>query len=390
MTQQIYPRKLALLPFTGDLTEQKAKDLAEDISGFGSREFFNFVINNNLAPLWFDYLNDPRVVDQFSPVIVEHLKQQKRNAVAIQLMQSRVLDHLQQIFEKEKIPYLVFKGAALRHMIYDDPVHRPAADVDVLINAADREKAVAMLARAGFDYYCNEQNISHEVTLIRHSVAIDLHWAILRPGRTRIDITRYLFANRIRLQHCWALNHQASLFVMLVHPVFTKHLNSPFSLLIHLVDLHKLIQSNEADWDLLLDQLEDTGTRTAAWCSLYWLQEMTGTCAPRDVMDRLQPGYVKKQVLRAWINRRYPERLTNFQIQILRVFSLAMHDSIGDALFFLVTLARENRLASAKAAKLNTVYAANRSTASAANIRNSDNSNARGPASDIGPSHLSR
>ena len=161
-------------------------------------------------------------------------------------------------------------------------------------------------------------------------------------------------------------------------------------MLIHLIDLHKLIQSNEADWDLLLDQLEDTGTRTAAWCSLYWLEEMTGTGAPRDVRDRLQPGYVKKQVLRARINRSYPEELTNFQIQMLRVFSLAMHDSIGDALFFLVALARETRLASAKAAKLNTVYAANRSTASAANSRNSNNSNTRAPASDNGSPHLSR
>jgi hypothetical protein len=380
MTDRLYNKKLALMPFTSGGTEPDSGDLIRKISAIGSEQFFCFVTANRLAPLWFDYLTGTGMTDQIPSPILENLKRQKLNEIAVHLMQKRVLDQVHQIFEAENIPYLVFKGAALRYSIYDDPAHRPSADIDILINPSDKESAVACLAKAGFDYYCDEQNISHEVTLTRHSVAIDLHWAILRPGRTRTDIAQYLFANRIRLQHCWALNHQASLFVMLVHPVFTKHLNSPFSLLIHLVDLHKLIQCGEYNWDLLVDKLGETGTRTAAWSSLYWLEKNTGTSAPRDVMDRLQPRYAKEQILRTWINRRYPERLTNFQRQILRAFSLVMHDSISDALFFLVALAKETRLASEKAAKLNTVYEANRITASAANSGNSNNSIAPGRA----------
>ena len=54
------------------------------------------------------------------------------------------------------------------------------------------------------------------------------------------------------------------------------------------------------------------------------------------------------------------------------------------------SLARIARLHYGDESKWSYIYEANRSTASATNTRNSNSSNARGPASDIGSSHLSR
>ena len=362
MTDNFDMKKLAVVPILATSNHQNTSVLLESINSVGGERFFDFVIDNRLAPLWFDYLINSGIADQIAPAIVENLKRQKLNGAALHLMQTRVMNQVHQIFEEENVPYLVFKGAGLRHTIYDDPIHRPAADIDILVNAADRTKAVACLAKAGFNFFCKKHDISHELTLSRDSVAIDLHWALLHPGRVRLDMNEYLFDNRIQSQQFWVLNNRASLFVMLMHPVFTKHLNSPFSLLIHLVDLHKLIRAEEHDWNHMIDILERAGCKTVAWCSLYWLEKITGSSAPAEVTTRLQPGYAKKQCLCFWIDRMRSERLTNIEFQTMRLFSLILHDSIRDTLFFLANHAKEKIQANRNVKALTAVYEENRST----------------------------
>jgi len=62
--------------------EQQVSDLLTNIDRIGSEQFFCFIVNNRLAPLWLDYLTDGGLSDQISPVIMEKLKRQQTNAVA--------------------------------------------------------------------------------------------------------------------------------------------------------------------------------------------------------------------------------------------------------------------------------------------------------------------
>jgi hypothetical protein len=48
------------------------------------------------------------------------------------------------------VPFLVLKGAALAHLVYDDPRLRPMRDVDLLIRKADGGHALDVLMRCGF------------------------------------------------------------------------------------------------------------------------------------------------------------------------------------------------------------------------------------------------
>lgn len=352
------------MPFTESFSCQNSKqnvhDLSNNIVRLGSRQFFCFVIDNRLAPLWFDFLTDSGMADQFPSELVANLRRHKLNAAALQLIQAKVLNQVQQIFEAQNIHYLVFKGAGLGHTLYEIPVHRPSADIDIHIYPKDRDKAVAKLAQAGFDFYADRHCISHEVTLTKHSVAIDLHWALLRPGRTRMDVTGYLFANAIRLPQFWALNNQASLFVMLMHPVFTKHLNSPSSLLINLLDLQKLLQAEEPDWHQVISILSSAGNKTAAWCSLYWLQKITGTSAPAELMAAVQPGRLRQHLARYWIERNSAAGSTPFRLQWARAFSLTLQDSVRDSFSFLLNLTKEKLMARRNVNRLTAVFEQNR------------------------------
>jgi hypothetical protein len=49
-----------------------------------------------------------------------------------------------------EVPFLVLKGAALAHQVYDHPRLRPMRDVDLLIRAADAGRALDVLRHCGF------------------------------------------------------------------------------------------------------------------------------------------------------------------------------------------------------------------------------------------------
>jgi hypothetical protein len=49
-----------------------------------------------------------------------------------------------------RVPFLVLKGAALAHLVYDDPRLRPMRDIDLLIRKADAGRAHDVLTRCGF------------------------------------------------------------------------------------------------------------------------------------------------------------------------------------------------------------------------------------------------
>ena len=65
---------------------------------------------------------------------------------------------------------------------------------------------IVVLLDAGYSVHAEPANISHEATFRRGAVDIDLHWHLLRPGRTRVDLTAELLARRQRIKGQWGLS----------------------------------------------------------------------------------------------------------------------------------------------------------------------------------------
>lgn len=338
------------------VSRQEISNSAKIINAVGEGPSLHFLTRNGLAPLWFDFIINNGLKDDYPETFIEALKKQKQDTAALLLIQTRVLEQAHAIFEKEKIPYLVFKGADLRHTIYDDPAHRPVVDIDVLVPASEKQRAIGCLAAAGFDFHPCVATVSHEAKLIMDGVTIDLHWKFMRPGRTRTDLTNYLLAHRTRSGQFWGTGYQASLIIMLVHPVFTKQLNSPSSMLVHLVDLHKLTGRKEIDWEGIVNTLDETGTKTAAWCSLYLLQQVTGEEEHVQILQRLKPGHLHERYLRLWIDRDLINRFWEFRFFVRGFFDLALQDSVADALRAIILLGKSKKTARKELKDLRKLY----------------------------------
>ncbi len=200
------------------------------------------------------------------------------------------------------------------------------------------------------------ENISHEISLVKGGISIDLHWDIMRPGRTRIPMTEILLKTRKEFPTHWGLDNDATLFLMLVHPVFTKYSTTPHSTLIRIVDLAHWIETKEPDWEQIESWLEDAGVRTAAWITLEWLRQLAQITPPASFMECIQPGKLRINYLRYWIKKNLSSRLINYPRLIQITFTLPAHDKFSDAMQAITTLLKEKLSASKKMNELTATY----------------------------------
>src|SRR5215831_5433130 len=98
------------------------------------------------------------------------------------MAQKAFMAELDRIYEQAGIVYAAFKGAHVREIVHADPSVRSANDIDILVSPTQREAAAEALVAAGFEMRADATNISHEATLVRGPIVVDLHWDILRPG----------------------------------------------------------------------------------------------------------------------------------------------------------------------------------------------------------------
>jgi hypothetical protein len=323
--------RAALLPLLDSPGAALSPEFLASFRALGEQAFAEFVLAQGLAPLWHERLLG--VADTpFSSDFQQRLKAERLNATAVYLLQKHALTTLRSALDEQGIAHVVFKGAHLRELIYPQPALRVATDIDLLVQPADRLAAVEALDRVGFTALISAQNFSHEMSLTKGYLDIDLHWDILRPGRTRIPLAAEFVRQRRDCRSHWAPSAEASLFLMLVHPVITKYCTTPYSSVIRLLDILRWMEREQPDWTAVADLLERAGLKTAAWIMLEWLRQLTGRVPPTAFMQRIRPGILRQRYLARWVAGNYSTRLLARPLLIQLAFTLPAHDRFGDAL----------------------------------------------------------
>lgn len=299
-----------------------------------------FLIDNGLGPLWSEHL---RTTDRALPTSLASdlrgaLKQNHLYSGAMYLVQAHALRRAACALDNAGIIYAVFKGAALRESLYEDPTLRPMDDLDLLVANEQRYAALRILLDLGMRLSVDSTNLSHEVGLFDGQVHLDLHWRLFRPGRSRFELAPLLLEQRRRHGDLWLLSDSANLLVMLVHPAFAKHVCGPAAKLVRLVELDRLIRERRLDWPWVLEVVERAGLRTAAWSTLHWLQAMLNTPIEAAILRQIQPGRLHRAYLAFWIDHHLPSRLAGIPLAVQAAFTLALQDRPRDAARATLTL----------------------------------------------------
>ena len=285
-------------------------------------EFVRLVVDLGLGPLW--HARTGR----------EEFYQSRMTAEALYAAQVHALAEISPLLEDAGIRFAVIKGAANRCLLYENPALRACHDIDILVERSDRVRAASALVDIGFQALPEERSISRELVLVKGAAIVDLHWELLREGRLRSDPVSPMLERRRPVGDLWTLSAEDSVFTLLVHPAFAKHLGAWDMGLHRVADVVIWLRTQPFDWRLLRDRLDQYGVRSAAWVTLRWAQLLVGEHAPEgleSMLSDVRPDRLRRAWLNLWLERDLSERMSNSHFARLLGFSLLIHDTVGDA-----------------------------------------------------------
>lgn len=327
-------QRLALLPTDNSRSISEIRIALQSLSETEQQQLPALIIEQGLQFFWLEALN--HLPDSpFALLSREPLKKHCFRCTIRYLAQKKALIELDKLFEEKHIPYAIFKGAHIRETIYDNPAFRSSADIDILVSPDEKISAIRTLCATGYTLEAKLANVSHEVTLVKDSVHLDLHWHIMRPGRPRIDLTDLFLQSRQRCGFFWALDNKMALLVLLTHPVFTEYSTGPGSSVMKLVDLKKWIILKEIDWQSLQHLLDRSGMKTAAWITATILADLTGCHLPPSMYDAITPKFLKRFLLQQWLNLNLSAKFIDYPLLPKYIFTLLAHDCLNDIFRFI-------------------------------------------------------
>ena len=140
--------------------------------------------NHGLEPLVLTHFRDASLA--MPAHIGDRLRARWMQHAHAYAVRTRVVSEVAHAFEGASIPFLLLKGAALAHLVYETPLLRPMRDVDVLVRKRDARRACVVLQGCGFSPkgpavapgYHHLQGMS--TTVDGATVTIELHHELLR------------------------------------------------------------------------------------------------------------------------------------------------------------------------------------------------------------------
>ena len=293
--------RAALAPLIPGADQADLENAYRRAAGPEANDFARFLDLHGLAPLWDERVEQYRDHLSLAPDFNAYIHRARLQATGSYLIQRHNLARVKDILDDLRVDHVVIKGAHTRELYYETPALRPATDIDVLLRPQDSVLAIKAFEAHDFRFSGAPRNIAQDCNLVRGKTNFDLHWDILRPGRTRQPMVDTLLASRVDCGSHWGLSHAATLFLMLVHPVFRKYSTTPYATLVRLVDLMQLLARHPGAAPGAEQLLEMSGLNTAGWITAQWLRLLVGRTASAGLDFTHPPGKLRRRWLQRWL-----------------------------------------------------------------------------------------
>ncbi len=203
------------------------------------------------------------------------------------------------------VAHVFFKGADLRHRLYDSPHQRDSQDLDLLCAPEGLPAALDALRAVGFrdegDPRAVLEGRTHETALRAEDAVVDLHVGPVQPGRTRFD-ARDVLAGRVEIEvDGGSLAVPApsdALGLCLVH-VGVHEGGGEHVAFKHALDLALAFRRwPELDWPALAARLARWRCLRLAGAGLWTWEPALAALAPRAAFDAIDPGPIQRALAR--------------------------------------------------------------------------------------------
>jgi len=203
------------------------------------------------------------------------------------------------LLQKNNIHTISFKGPSLAQVAYHDITARQFVDLDLLLDKKDIKKAISILIENDYipednlEYIMKKESIFHDITLQKNGVDFELHWRLFsnefQVDFQKINMQNYLQQVTINGSNIFSLDNELLLIYLSIHGV--KH---NWERLAWLLDIAKIIQNNDINWNKTLEIMHKTKTKSIFLTTLYLCKELFFINLPEDIQSQFNDKKIKQ------------------------------------------------------------------------------------------------
>ena len=262
------------------------------------------------------------------------------------LMLTGVLLDVLDLFEREGLPAIPYKGPVLAASVYGNVALRPFSDLDVLIHPEDAPRARALLTGHGFRFVPEASGLD-ETAAVRKGreyrferdpgVILEAQWRVVSAsdGWRRFSLApvwRRLRTTTLARSTTRALGPEDRLAVLSLHGAHNQWVRLKW-----IVDVAEVVRGGTVAWETLFANAEAWGIRRPVLLGLSLARDLLGAPLPPEVHARLA-GDCALPRLAAMVRRRLFTEPRDPPPE-LPLFLLRLRESPGDRLRFAARLA---------------------------------------------------
>ncbi len=202
--------------------------------------------------------------------------------------------------EREKVPFVLLKGAAYLVDLYADPGSRALTDIDILLRPGDAARVARYLAGAGYRGITGPnypEDRRFEMFLPGEARCVyEFHWWLGLPLRMRIDQDALWSATRSgRLEgvRCRLLSTGDALLYHVGH--LADHYFGPS--LKWVLDLREMLRQWRPDMERIRCRSREWRVRVALYLALHHLSKLFPDEVPLELLRSLKPGRLRNALL---------------------------------------------------------------------------------------------
>ncbi len=236
------------------------------------------------------------------------------------LFLSKKLCQILQIFEKNNIKVIPFKGAVLAASAYQNLTKREFCDIDLIIKQEDFSRVQDILTNQGYQTRSQLQPWGQVFTNKDDSIHIDIHWQ-LAPS---------CFPYRVDFEQLWQrcetvsiLNQQVnnlspedSLLILCLQIVKDAHFRQ--EKLKQVYDIAQLINNQKLDWEVVIQRARDLGSERLLLFGLGIASRLLQVKIPEELQQKIENDLIVKLYLNQVVKQLFSQ--SNKQRNVFGIF----------------------------------------------------------------------
>jgi hypothetical protein len=249
-------------------------------------------VEEGVAPLIHRSLKSSLGVERIPEPARTTLQIAAYSTAAQNLILLRELERLVRCLGQAGVPVILLKGAALAFNLYEEPGLRPMNDLDLLVHAADLERASHAIKQAG---YRQQKTTYHRMFVggTGQAVTLELHWNLVTEPRHLVDLSDEWYWKNAQqwvrknfplspvealpeFGNAWQLAPADEVLYLMAHLAYQHGCLE--GRLIWFYDLFLLLEASKTnfDWEALVRQSKKLGWEQAVGCCVNGLHELFG------------------------------------------------------------------------------------------------------------------